>query len=98
MELVAMAYGGCTGMDVISILRKKKQDVHDLEMIIRAEKAEKHPKRYTDIHIEFVVRGRGIDEAAVKRAIELSSDKYCAVGATLKPNANITNSYRIEEI
>lgn len=98
MELVAMALGGCTGMDVISILRKKKQDVHGLEIVLRAEKAEHHPRRYTDIHIEFVVRGKGIDEAAVKRAIDLSSDKYCAVGGTLKPSAQITHSYRIEEV
>ena len=98
MELVTMALGGCTGMDVISILRKKKQDVQGLEMILRAEKAESHPNRYTDIHIEFVVRGKGIDESAVKRAVELSSDKYCAVGGTLKFSANITHSYRIEEV
>lgn len=98
MELVAIALGGCTGMDAISILRKKKQDVKGLEINVTGKKADEFPKRYTSLHIEFVVKGKNVAEDAVKRAIELSSDKYCAVGGSLKPGTEITHSYRIEEI
>ena len=98
MELVAIAMGGCTGMDVISILRKKKQDVLGLELHVRGQKADEFPKKYESLHIEYVIKGRNISEEAVKRAIELSTDKYCAVGGTLKYAAEITHSYRIESI
>lgn len=98
MELVAIALGGCTGMDTISILRKKKQDVKGLEINVTGQKADEFPKRYKSLHIEFVVKGKNIAEGAVRRAIELSSDKYCAVGESLKPGAEITHSYRIEEV
>jgi len=96
-ELVLMAFGGCSGMDVISILRKKKQDVTDLEINVSGETSENHPHRFTDIHIEYVVTGRGLDEAAVKRSIELSLDRYCLVGATIGGSAKITHSWRIIE-
>jgi putative redox protein len=96
-ELLLMAFGGCSGMDVISILRKKKQDVTDLEINVTGETAESHPHRFTDIHIEYVVTGRGVDEEAVKRSIELSLGKYCLVGATIGGSARITHSYRIIE-
>jgi putative redox protein len=98
MELVAIALGGCTGMDVISILRKKKQDVKGFEINVTGQKAEEYPKRYTNMHIEFVIKGTNISEDAVQRAIELSYDKYCAVGGTIKPGAQVTHSYRIEEV
>ncbi|HLC17257.1 MAG TPA: OsmC family protein [Thermodesulfovibrionia bacterium] len=98
MELVAIALGGCTGMDVISILRKKKQDVKGFEINVTGQKAEEYPKRYTSMHIEFVIKGKDISEDAVQRAVELSYDKYCAVGGTIKPGAQVTHSYRIEEV
>lgn len=97
MELLLIGLGGCTGMDAISILRKKKQEVTGLEINLRGTKAEKDPMRYTDVEIEFVVRGRGVEEAAVKRAIELSMDRYCSVKATLEEKTNIGFNYRIEE-
>lgn len=95
IELLPIALGGCSGMDVISILRKKRQDVTRFEMNITGEQAEDHPHKYTSIHIEYVVKGRGISEDAVKRAIELSLSKYCSVGATLSGVAKITHSYKI---
>ncbi len=95
MEILLMAFGGCTGMDVISILRKKKQNVTGFEMNVEGEKAKDHPHRYTAIHIEYVLTGKNISDAAVERAIELSLDKYCSVGATLDKSANIKHSYRI---
>jgi len=94
-ELLLTAFGGCSGMDVISILRKKKQDVTDLEINVIGETAEGHPSMFTEMHIEYVVTGRDIAEDAVKRAIELSLDKYCMVGNTLGKAAKITHSYKI---
>ncbi|MCX8027272.1 MAG: OsmC family protein [Thermodesulfovibrionales bacterium] len=98
MELLLIGVGGCAGMDVISILKKKKQDVHGLQVVVNGKTAQEYPKRYTDIDIEFIVKGRNIEESAVKRAIELSMEKYCSVKATLEGSAKITFSYRIEPV
>ncbi len=95
MEILLSALGGCTGMDVISIMRKKKQNVTGLELNVKGEKAEDYPHRYTAIHIEYVITGKNISDEAVKRAIELSLEKYCSVGATIGNSADITNSYKI---
>jgi len=95
IELLLMAFGGCSGMDVISVLRKKKEKVSKLEMNVQGEQADSYPHKYTSIHIEYVVTGKDISEDAVKRAVELSLDKYCAVGATLSGTAKITHSYKI---
>jgi putative redox protein len=94
-ELLLMAYGGCTGMDVISILRKKKQDVSNFEMNVSGETSETNPKSFTDIHIEYIVTGKNISDEAVKRAIELSQEKYCLVGTTIGKAAKITHSYKV---
>ncbi len=95
MELLLIASGGCTGMDVISILRKKKQDVTGIEINVKGNKAEEYPKKLTEINIEYIVKGRNISEEAVKRAIELSMNKYCSVKATLEGSAKIHYSYKI---
>jgi putative redox protein len=97
MELLLVGFGGCTGMDVISILRKKRQNVTGLEMNVNGERADSHPHVYTDVHIEYVVRGKEIQKEAVERAIALSLDKYCSIGATLAKTGAITRSYRIVE-
>lgn len=95
MELLIVGLGGCSGMDVISILRKKKQEVTSLKINLKGQKAENFPKKFTDIVIEFVVSGRNISEDAVKRAVELSMNKYCSVKATLEGSAKISFSYKI---
>jgi len=95
MELLLVGLGGCTGMDVVSILRKKKQNLTGLEITVRGQKAEKYPKKYTDINIEFNIRGKNISEDAVKRAIDLSMEKYCSVKATLEGSAKISFTYKI---
>lgn len=95
MELLLVGFGGCTGMDVISILRKKRQQVTGLEMHIQGTKTDEYPRIYKEVHIEYVVTGRGIQKEAVERAIELSLEKYCSVGATLAKAGRITQSYRI---
>jgi len=95
MELLLVGFGGCTGMDVISILRKKRQDVAGLEMNVKGEKTDSYPKVYKTVHIEYVITGTNIQKEAVERAIELSLTKYCSVGATLAKAGTITHSYRI---
>lgn len=96
MELLMIGLGGCSGMDVISILKKKKQEVYDLTVNVNGKLASEYPKRYTNMELEFVIKGKDIDENAVKRAIELSMEKYCSVKATLEGSAKITFSYKIE--
>ena len=95
MELLLVGLGGCAGMDVVSILRKKKQELTGLDITVRGQKADKYPKKYTGIGIEFLVKGRNISEEAVKRAIGLSMDKYCSVKATLEGSAKISFTYKI---
>ena len=97
MELLLTALGGCTGMDVISILRKKQQDITAFEVQVDGVRADEHPRVYTEIWVKFVVTGRGVDAKAVERAIELSRDKYCGAAATLRHTAQIHYDYVIQE-
>ncbi len=97
MEMLLIGLGGCSGMDVVSILKKKKQEINGVEIEVKGEKAENYPKKFTDIDIEFIVRGRNVSEDAVKRAVELSMEKYCSVKATLEGSAKVTWSYKIIE-
>jgi putative redox protein len=94
METLLLALAGCTGMDVVSILQKKRQEVTGLQINLQGLHAEEHPRRYQRITVEFVVRGRDVAPEAVARAIELSREKYCSVAATL--NSEIVTSYRVE--
>lgn len=96
MQFMLFSLGGCTAMDVISILRKKRQNVTGFEVRVHGDRAEDHPKVFTDIVIEYVVRGVDIDPAAVERAIQLSSDIYCPAQAMLGKAANIRTTYIIE--
>jgi putative redox protein len=95
MEALLISLGGCTGMDVISILHKKKQRVTGFRINIRGTRAEEHPRRFVHIELEYVVRGWEISEQAVARSIELSQTKYCSVSASLK--SEVTYTYRIEQ-
>jgi putative redox protein len=96
-ELLLIGLGGCTGMDVVSILRKKRQPVAGLTINVTAERSEGHPARLDDFRLEFVVKGTGVDDAAVKRAVELSMEKYCSVKFTLEGSSKVDFTYRIEE-
>ncbi len=95
-ELLLMALAGCTSMDVIPILRKKRAPLVSYECNIKGEEAEEHPKIFKEIHIEYVFYGDGIKSEDVERAIELSRTKYCGVSAQLAATAKLTYSYRIE--
>lgn len=96
-DLLLVALAGCTGSDVVSILKKKRVALEDFHVDITAEVADEHPKVFTSIHMDFVFRGRDIKPADVERAIELSETKYCTVSAMLRPAVKITHAYRIEE-
>jgi putative redox protein len=95
MELVLMGVAGCTAMDVVVIMQKKKADLRDFEVNIRGERAENHPRRFVEIEIEYVLYGMGIKPKAVEQAIQLSETKYCSAIASL--NATVSHSYRIVE-
>lgn len=97
MELVLLALGGCTGVDVISILKKKRQQVTDYRIEVSGERRDDHPRAYTRFFLKHIVRGRGVSKQAVARAIELSEKKYCSVAATLRGAAEIITSYEIIE-
>ena len=95
MEMLLLGLGGCTSFDVVSILKKSRQELVDCEAHIEAERASDIPKVFTKIHIHFVVSGRDLDEARVKRAVELSADKYCSASRMLEKAAEITHDYEI---
>ncbi len=95
-ELILMALAGCTSMDVIPILKKKRVTLDAYECNVKGIEREEHPKIFTEIHIEYVFYGQGIKPDDVERAIELSKTKYCSVSAQLSASAKITHSYRIE--
>ena len=97
MRLVLMALGGCTGMDVISLLKKMRQDVTSFEIALSAEQAEEHPKVYTGFELVYRVRGRNIQRALVEKAVNLSQEKYCSVGGMLKKSGAIVTRIEIEE-
>ena len=98
MELIVMGLAGCTAMDVISILQKKRQEVTRFETRVHAERAAEHPKVLTHIQIEYIFEGKNIDPAAVERAIELSETKYCPAQAMLAKVAELTHTYTIHEV
>lgn len=97
LELFLVGLAGCTAMDVISILQKKRQEVTDFEVTAEADRAEEHPKVFTRVRVKFTLTGKNIDEAAVQRAIELSETKYCPAQAMLSHSVNIESSYSIHE-
>jgi len=97
MEMLVMGLAGCTGADVIDILRKKRQIVTAFEVHVTGQRADEHPRKYTAIEVTYIVTGHDIDPEAVRRAIELSETKYCSVSATPREAASITSHYEICE-
>ena len=84
MEMVLVALGGCTSMDVLSLLKKMRQDVRDFDLELDAERAEGHPAVFTKIHLHYVIVGKDVNSDNVNKAINLSMNKYCSVSAMLK--------------
>ncbi len=97
MELLLIALGSCTAVDVIGILQKKREAVTDYRVEVRGERRDDHPRSYKRMQVRHIVRGKNISEKSVAQAIELSETKYCSVAATLRPTAEIVSNYEIIE-
>jgi putative redox protein len=97
MEMLLLGLGGCTGIDVMMILRKGRQQITDCEVKISAERAGEDPKVFTRIHVHFIITGHALAEKQVARAIQLSSEKYCSASIMLGATAAITHDYEIHE-
>jgi len=97
MELLLVALGGCTGMDVVSILQKMKIEFECLEIKVRGERTANHPRVYKKIALAYKVKGRNLSKEKVKRAVELSQRKYCSISEMLKPTAEISYTIEVEQ-
>lgn len=96
MQVLLASLGGCSSMDVLSILNKQRQNITDYNVTINGEReAGAEPSLFKDINVHFNLKGDNLDEEKVKRAIDLSMNKYCSVAKTLEPTCNITSSYKI---
>jgi putative redox protein len=95
MELLLIAVGACTAVDVVSILEKKRQIVTDYKIRVTGERRDEHPRAFTKIYVHHIVYGRNVSAQAVERAIRLSDEKYCSVAATVRPTAQIQTSFEI---
>ena len=94
-QLLLVSLGGCTAYDVVNILEKKRESLTGLEIRVTGEQDADPPWTYRKIHIEYILRGRGLSEKAVVDAIELSEEKYCSVASTLRGSADISYDYTI---
>ena len=97
MELLLIALGSCSGVDVVSILRKKRGEVTDYRVEVQGTRRSEHPRSYERIEVNHIVTGRNISERSLGQAVQLSEEKYCSVAATLRPTAEIVSTYQIIE-
>jgi putative redox protein len=97
VELLLIALGSCTAVDVIGVLEKKRERVSDYKVEVRGERRDDHPRSYKRMEVKHIVRGKNVSPKSVARAIELSETKYCSVAATLRPTAEIVSSFEIIE-
>ncbi|MDC0964074.1 OsmC family protein [Candidatus Pseudothioglobus singularis] len=97
MEMLLLGVAGCTMIDVVTTLKKMRQDLSHLETKINAERATDHPKVFTDIHIKFILKGQNLDEKKVDKAITLSAEKYCSASIMLGETATITHDFEVVE-
>lgn len=95
MEMVLMGLGGCTGIDVVMMLQKMGQDIKDVQIEIESERADDIPKVYTKIHVHFKVIGNDLNEKKVKRAVNLSAEKYCSVSKMLEATVEMSHDFEI---
>jgi putative redox protein len=98
METVLAGTGGCTAYDVVSILKKSRQDIRDVQVRIDADRAPEDPKVFTRIHMHFVIVGKDVKPAQVERAIALSAEKYCSASIMLGKTAAVTHDFEIREV
>ena len=97
MEMLLLGVAGCTMIDIVTTLKKMRQDLSHLETKINAERATDHPKVFTDIHIQFIFKGQNLDEKKVDKAITLSAEKYCSASIMLGETATITHDFEVIE-
>ena len=95
MEMLLLGVAGCTMIDVVTTLQKMRQDLSHCETRISAERANEHPKVFTDIHIKFIVKGKDLDSKKVDKAITLSAEKYCSASIMLGKTAKITHDFEV---
>jgi putative redox protein len=98
MEVVLMGMGGCTAIDVVSMLRKQRQDIEGIEVSLVAERADDHPKVFTRVKLVYTVRGRKLNKALIERAVGLSDEKYCSATAMVKKSADVTHEIVLVEV
>ncbi|GAP74274.1 MULTISPECIES: OsmC family protein [Pseudoalteromonas] len=98
MEMVLMSAGACSSVDVVSILKKARQQVSDVQVQLSAERAPSAPKVFTKLNLHFVVSGKEVSEKHVERAVSLSAEKYCSVALMLEKSVQITHSFEVQEI
>jgi putative redox protein len=98
MEMLLLGLGGCTSIDVVSILHKSRQPISDCIAEIEAERADSVPSVFTRIHVHFIVSGRGLDPVKVGRAVELSATKYCSASLMLAKAVEITHDFEVVEL
>ena len=97
MEMVLLGMGGCTAFDVVMILQRARQPITDCIIELTAERADEAPKVFTKIHAHYIVRGKGLSEKQVEKAVTLSAEKYCSVSIMLGKTAILTHDYEIVE-
>ena len=95
METLLACLAGCTSFDVVNILKKKRQNISGYWVEVEGERRDEPPEVYTKIQIKYKIKGKNVSKEAVERAIQLSNEKYCSVGAMLKKTAEVTTSYEI---
>ena len=96
MQLLLVALGSCTGMDVVNILQKQRQKLTGVEIVVSGERVSDYPRVYGKVHVEYKLKGEGLKDKALRTAIQLSEDKYCSVGATIGKTAKMSHSYAIQ--
>jgi len=97
MEMVLIGMGGCTAFDVVMILKKARQPIDDCIVEITAERAEEIPRVFTRIHVHYVIKGKGLSEKQVEKAVNLTAEKYCSVSIMLAATAVVTHDFEIIE-
>lgn len=97
MEMLLLGMGGCTSFDVINILKKSRQAVVDCEVQLEAKRADTEPKVFTRIHVHFIITGKDLSDTHVKRAVQLSAEKYCSASIMLGKMADISHDYEIRQ-
>ncbi|MBE0438979.1 MAG: OsmC family protein [Gammaproteobacteria bacterium] len=98
MELLLLGMGGCTSFDVVDILKKARQDIRDCVVELSAERSDEVPKVFTKIHVHYTVTGKNVKESHVKRAVELSTEKYCSASIMLGKTAEISHDYEVIDV